>query len=241
MILIPLSVDSPLSHTIHFSISPLFELAASLHVLAQPVPPRRFLPWTEEVHRLLAESLLYTDWAYFRPLFHCGIPHVFDPVQSRGVESEEEQYNYLLSLSTPHVADSVQSLLKRCGPSKREPLAAELNEDPDYVKGRLMLFLSTYRQLCLEAKWKSLAPLYLEEAERIRRATEQLDSLLSYLKQIPAAISFDTQTSSLACQSPGPYRKAAQLLLCPSYFHFSPPRLEQTGTLVYVLYSMADR
>ena len=241
MIRIPLAVDSPLSRTVRISASPLYEMVASLHVLAQTSPPRRYHSWSEEVYRLLADHFLDKDWAYFRPLFRCGIPQVLDHIRSRDVKSEEEQHNYLLSLPTPHFADSVQNLLRRCDSGERGQLAAEVAEDPDYVKGRLLLFLTAYRQICFEATWQMLGPLYLEEEENFQRSTQQLDSLLTYLQQIPANIDFDPQTRSLVCQIPGPYRKAAQLLLSPSYFHFSSPRLDQTGAFVHLLYTMELR
>ncbi len=39
MITIPLPGNGPLSNAISYSVSPLYELAASLHTLAQPTPP----------------------------------------------------------------------------------------------------------------------------------------------------------------------------------------------------------
>lgn len=242
MILIPLSVNIPLSQAVHCSVSPLFELAASLHVLAQLVPPRRFVTWAEEVRGQFAESLLHKEWEYFRPLIRCGIPDVFDPVQTRGVMSIEEQYSYILALPTHRFAASVQTLLNRhAGEKKQEPLVSDLCGDPDYVKGRFTLFLSTYRQLFFEPTWEKLLPLLDQEAEKIKLASQKHDSLLAYLLDISAAFSYDEETNTLLWNIPGPVREAQQLLLCPSYYYASPPRLDKTGKLAHLLYSVSER
>ncbi|MGZ0049623.1 hypothetical protein [Brevibacillus gelatini] len=43
MITIPLPGNGPLTNAISYSVSPLYELAASLHTLAQQTPPRTLL------------------------------------------------------------------------------------------------------------------------------------------------------------------------------------------------------
>jgi hypothetical protein len=236
MIHIPL-VPCSLSQIVHFGISPLFEQAASLHILAQDTPPQHFQSWTEEVHTLFGQHLMKADWEYFSPALRCGIPDLFDPFQTADVRSDEEQYAYFLTLPAKRFANSLQTLLQTCPtPNDDLPLLRDLEEDPEYVKGRFLLFLSTYRQTCFAAAWEHALSALHQEEEKIRDALQEQSTFLGYLQKIAPAFVYQESAGQLAWNSPGPVQSAQSLLLCPSYYYASPPVLAKKGARARLLF-----
>ncbi|MED4750256.1 DUF5937 family protein [Brevibacillus choshinensis] len=238
MITIPLTGTSPLSHRFSYSISPLYEIAASLHTLAQPTPPERFSNWSQEKLSHLQIVRLMKDWEYFLPLFRYGIPDTFDPYQTKGVMAVNDQYEYFVTIPTDQFVRSMLPSLEAWGQHHSLPEVSEdLREDSDYVKGRFSLFVSSYWQLSFESNWEVVAPLFVKEAERIHHALEDTDSIVSLLQSILPSIRYDSDSDSLACPIEGPECEVETLILYPSHYYFSEPLLSIKEGNAHLLYS----
>ncbi|WP_400163485.1 hypothetical protein ACAF76_009385 [Brevibacillus sp. TJ4] len=241
MIRIPLSTHDSFSQVaVRFCISPLFELAASLSIVAQQAAPQRFLPWVEEMRTLFVRHRLQADWEYFRPLFHSGIPELFDPLQTADVSSTDDVYRYLLLLPAQPFADSLQAALASLPKQPVSPaITQDVSEDPGYVKGRLLLFLSAYREFGFDHTWSAaIHPTLLAQAEKIREALREPTAFLSYLQPLSPALSYDEHTGELVWNAPGPVRTARELLICPSYYYASPAHLAKKGTRARLLFGI---
>lgn len=241
MMTISLPSSGPLSHMISYSVSPLYELAASLHTLAQPSPPALFTDWVDEKRAVLRAARLIKDWEYLLPLFRYGIPDSFDPLQTKGVMAVDDQYEYFVTLPTETF---VRSLLPQLEAWKEHhpapPVSADLREDPDFVKGRFSLFISSYWQLSFEANWEGIAPLFVAEAEKIHAAAQSMESFLAFLQSLVPGIGYDSHANRLACPSPGPDCEAQHLILYPSHYYFSEPLLTKKGMNAHLLYSFVS-
>ncbi|GED72761.1 hypothetical protein BRE01_64630 [Brevibacillus reuszeri] len=238
MISIPLTSNSPLSHTISYSVSPLFELAASLHTLAQLSPPARFNNWSQDLLAQFKEARLSNDWEYFLPLFRYGIPDSFDPVITRGVMSVDDQYEYFVTLPSDDFVRRLQPLLKKWNQHHDIPsVAFDIEEDADYVKGRFSLFVSSYWQLFFEANWEAIAPSFVREAEQIHHVLNDLPACLDYLNKISFGITYDSEENRLLCPYEGPDYEVQQLVLYPSHFYAAEPLLSKGGAGAHLLYS----
>jgi len=233
--------SSPLSHVFSYSISPLYELAASLHTLAQPAPPAAFSEWAQAKRIGLRAARLIKDWEYFLPLFRYGIPDSFDPLQTKGVMAVDDQYEYFVTLPTDHFVRSLLPLLEKWSRHHAAPqVADDLHEDADYVKGRFSLFISSYWQLFFEANWEGIAPLFVTEAERIHKAMQTKDGILAYLQTLVPAIRYDAETNRIVCPAPGPDSEVQHLVLYPSHYYFAEPVLTKKGMNAHLLYSFAS-
>ena len=237
MISIPLPSNSPLSQTISYSVSPLFELAASLHTLAQPAPPARFVNWTQEIHTQFKEARLCSDWEYFLPIFRYGIPDSFDPVFTKGVMSVDDQYEYFVTLPTDEFIRSLQPLLHEWNQHHDIPnVVFDIEEDADYVKGRFSLFVSSYWQLFFEANWEAIAPSFVREAEQIHLMLADLSACLPFLNNISPEITYDTEAHRLLCPTKGASVEVQQLVLYPSHYFAHEPLLTKRGKSAHLLY-----
>ncbi|QRG65371.1 hypothetical protein [Brevibacillus choshinensis] len=238
MITIPLMGNRPLSHRFSYSISPLYELAASLHTLAQPTPPEHFSPWIHEKLSHFQVVRLMKDWEYFLPLFRFAIPDSFDPYQTKGVMAVNDQYEYFVTLTTPHFLKSLTKALDAWNAHHDQPeVADDLREDPEYVKGRFSLFISSYWQLSFESNWEEIAPEFVKEAERIHHSLEDHASLSDLLQGILPAIQLDAEQLTLACPHKGQTHEAQKLILYPSYYYAGEPLVTVKDADVHLLYS----
>jgi hypothetical protein len=238
MITILLTGSGLLSNMISYSVSPLYELAASLHTLAQPIPPQRFVEWTEDKLAHFQIARLMRDWEYFMPLFRYGIPDSFDPLQTKGVMAVDDQYEYFVTLPTEQFVRSIQPALEVWNQHHDIPAVyTELQEDADYVKGRFSLFVSSYWQLSFEGNWEVIAPLFVREAEKIHRVVGELPELLAFLQGIDPGITYDAKTNRLNCPYSGPSHEVQQLVLYPSHYYSQEPKLSKKGLSAHLLYS----
>ncbi|MGG1661267.1 hypothetical protein [Brevibacillus sp. NRS-1366] len=238
MITIPLPSSSPLSNTISYSVSPLFEMAASLHTLAQPTPPERFNEWAQELLAQFQSARLIKDWEYFLPLFRYGIPDSFDPVHTKGVMAVDDQYEYFVTLPTESFIRSLEPVLEEWNRQHDIPnVVFDIQEDADYMKGRFSLFVSSYWQLFFEANWELIAPLFVREAEHIHDALHELPKCLCYLQEIKPEITYESETQVLVCPSQETNGGVQQLILYPSHFYAQKPSLTRKDLCAYLLYS----
>lgn len=240
MITIPLPGNGPLTNAISYSVSPLYELAASLHTLAQQTPPERFLSWSEDKLEQFESAQLKQEWDYMLPLFRYGLPDSFDPVQTKGVMGVDDQYEYFVTLPTEQFVRSVTPMLDQWMQQHEIPqVYLDIKEDSDYVKGRFSLFVSSYWQLFFEENWESIAPQFVKEAERIYYAVQDIPALLSYLQSISPAFSLDEETCRLTYSGCDLDEQAQQLILYPSYYYAQEPCLRKQGTNAHLLYSFS--
>ncbi|CAM3454771.1 MULTISPECIES: hypothetical protein [Brevibacillus] len=239
MILIPLSGNSPLSNHVSYHVSPLYELAASLHALAQIEPPEPYQVWTNEVIERFRMEGLFNDWDYLCPLFRYGIPDLFEADQTKGVMSVSELYQYFVTLTTDAFAQSLKPLIASWNHyHERPPVADDIQNDPDFVKGRFNLFMSSYWQLLFEATWEKIAPLFVTEAERIQQACADFPTLQSYLYKLFPSFSFQEERNMLALHTSDPDEQVQSLILQPSYFTCSTSHSKKKTSL-YLLYPLS--
>ncbi|MED4909998.1 hypothetical protein [Brevibacillus centrosporus] len=240
MIKIPLPIASPLSHTFSYSVSPLYELAASLHTLAQLNPPERLADWCTEKISHIQIARLMKDWEYLLPLFRYGIPDSFDPFQTKGVMAVNDQYEYFVTLPTDQFVRSLSPALEEWNQHHIRPqVADDLLDDSDYVKGRFSLFVSSYWQLSFEANWETIAPLFVKEAERIHLALENAATAIELLQSIFPALRYEEAEHCLYCPIDCPPAEVQQLILYPSYYYFAGPLLTKKGKNAHLLYSFS--
>jgi hypothetical protein len=237
MITIPLSDHAPLRSVISYSVSPLFELAASLHMLAQSQPHERLADWTENTLAAFQRTRLLEEWHYFSPVFRAAIPDAFDPLHTKGVMAVDDQYDYFVTLPTAPFVRSLRAALQGQSGGETSTLIDDLEHDPDFVKGRFSLFISSYWQLLFEAKWEEIAPLFVREAEAIEHALHDKESLLSHLQQIHPGVRYNLAEGRLEFSDNLPAEQASNLVLYPSHFYAGSPFLTKKGQNAHLVYS----
>jgi hypothetical protein len=239
MIIIPFSKHVPLSEVITYRVSPLFELAASLHVLAQPSLPKSWQPWQEEVITAFHHTGLYREWDYFAPVFTRRIPDVFAPQQTTGVMAVDDQYKYFVTLPADRLYRSFADILEADrGAYDMLPLRRDLDDDPEFVKGRFNLFISSYWQQFFEAKWEEIAPRFVREAEGIEQALSNRQNMVAYLRTIRPDLAADEEQENLTLPHTEPVGPVERLVLHPSYFFIHSPLLECTVPIAHLVYNM---
>lgn len=240
MTLIPLKgINSPLSRNIHFRVSPLFEMAASLHTLAQTSPPEPFAEWAEEIIANFHSERLVKEWEYFKPVFRYGIPEIFDPVQNPDLHSSPDLYSYIVHLETRAFQRSLVPLLQNWSLHHEKPAITEdIHTDPDYVKGRFSLFISTYWQLFFAAIWEQLAPAFDQEAKKLQAACHDSSALAAFLQDVSPSFTYLDDQLQIALPVSEPEQKPEHILLYPSHFYRSTPFLCQKGSSVHVQYTL---
>lgn len=240
MILIPLKdSNSPLSQIVSIRVSPLFEMAASLHTLAQTPPTEPFTKWAEEIIANFHSERLIKEWEYFKPVFRYGIPGIFNPVEYQALHSNTDLYSYIVHLGTEEFQHSLEPLLQSWSiHQEKPPIAEDVHTDPDYVKGRFSLFLSSYWQLFFATIWQQIAPSFDQEAEKIQEACHDISALVTFLQDICPSLTYLDEQLQFTLPVSDPEQKAEHILLYPSHFYRSTPFLCQKGSSVHVQYTL---
>lgn len=240
MILIPLKgSNSPLSRIVSFHVSPLYEMTASVHTLAQTSTPEPFAEWVEEIIAKFHSERLIKEWEYFKPVFRYGIPGIFDPVQKQALHSDTDLYSYIVHLETREFQNSLAPLLQSWSQHhEMPPIAEDVHTDPDYVKGRFSLFLSSYWQLLFAAIWDRIAPLFDQEAEKLQAASRDIPALTAFLQDVCPSLTYLDDQHQFAIPVSDSAQKAEHILLYPSHFFRSTPFLFQKGSGVHVQYTL---
>ncbi|MEJ8546048.1 hypothetical protein [Brevibacillus borstelensis] len=239
MISVPLSGGSPLLPTVTYSVSPLFEVAASLHSLAHTSQTKVHSDWADELLSGFQSEGLSEEWEYFAPIFLETIPEVFDPVQTKEVMLVEDLYDYFVQMPAASFASSLLSLEAGRGKSDNCPtIYQDANQDAEFVKGRFSLFLSTYWLLFFEEKWERIAPLFVNEAEKIYQALRSPDECAAFLQTVAPLFTYREKEQKLLCDDGSTDTvHAEQLVLCPSYF-YDHIRIATEGLATYLIYPM---
>lgn len=244
MIELTLSHPDDSRQTIKYSVSPLFELATSLYELAQLHPDPDFAQWASSTLNIFTTERLLTEWNYFLPVFLYRIPPFFDPPRTQKVMSVDEQYDYFLNLSQEEFSESLQKCLQQgSGEKSVHAIADDLLTDPDLVKNRFTLFLSSYWQLVFEAKWEELAPKFVREAEQIERALNNLDETVAFLNTILQRFHDHGNGCLLLDLDVGApvLDKARMLTLYPSFFFTGSPSLTMHNQHIHLVYNCICR
>jgi hypothetical protein len=244
MITIPLPEHEPLRSVISYSVSPLFELAASLHMLAQPMPHERLADWAVNTLAVFERGRLLEEWRYFAPVFRSAIPDAFDPLHTKGVMAVDDQYDYFVTLPTVQFVASLLSALstlpKTHGEHEIPAIISDLSEDPNLVKGRFSLFVSSYWLLLFEAKWEEIAPSFVREAEAIEQAMRDRETIISLLHNIHPGVRYNPAAGRLEFTDDLPAEQANNLVLYPSHFYAGAPALTKKGHNAHLLYSFKE-
>jgi hypothetical protein len=239
MITILLPDHEPLRHVISYSVSPLYELAASLHLLAQPKPHDRHADWVEDTLAAFERSRLLEEWHYFTPVFRSTIPDAFDPLHTIGVMAVDDQFDYFVTLPTEQFVASILPALPESPCEQEKPaIIGDLAEDPDLVQGRFRLFVSSYWQLFFETKWEEIAPCFVREAEAIEQAMRDRETMISFLQNIHTGVRFNPAAERMEFSDDLPAGQANSLVLYPSHFYAGAPSLTKKGQIAHLLYSL---
>lgn len=245
MITIDLSFQSNLRHVISYSVSPLFELAASLRLLAQPNSHSLYAQWVDGTLKTLVSEGLVDDWEYFAPVFTHSIPDFFDPLRTQGVMAVDDQYDYFVTVPISDFRQSLHACLKQMDKNDVSMgVITDLANDPDYVKSRFTLFISSYWQLVFEAKWEEIAPRFVREAEEIERALQGIDLITSYFQSIIPKVIFNEPLEQIEfhlAETGLVNANARSFVLYPSLLHTVPPAFSVHGNKVYLLYNCIER
>ncbi len=242
MITIPIPDHTALRNVITYSISPLFELAASLHTLAQPEPPCYLKQWVNDTLRALETARLSSEWQYVAPAFRWQIPEAFDPIHTQGIMAVDDQYDYFVKLPAVQFYRSLAAAIDSHQSTASLPtIRADLEEDPDFVKGRFSLFISSYWQLLFESKWEEIAPVFVREAEWIEHALNSMESMLSFLGTVLSDVSYNAEWSRLELSNGQDIDEVRKLILYPSHFLANTPTLLSDGSSAHLMYQMYQR
>ncbi|WP_126426652.1 DUF5937 family protein [Brevibacillus marinus] len=232
---------------IRFSVSPLFEIAASLHVLTQALPTIQHHQWVKKSREILKQEGLYAEWLYFSPLFYCAVPSMFAVHQTEALTTEEEQLAYLTDLPLAQFIDSCRETLNSSVGRGRLPhtsLLIDLLCEPELIRGRFNLFLAAYTHYIFREKWDELQPAVARERARFE-SLRSAKAVCQYLQQIlPFPLTCDASQLVLrlpdsAVEPDSP--EVVRLALHPSWFLPHPPQYTQAGDTLHIAYSLLSQ
>lgn len=250
MINLDLSTIRNLSKSLSYHVSPLFEMAVSLHTLAQAPSHPKHLEWTERTLQKFQEEDLLAEWEYLSPIFARSVPAFFAPHFSYRANGIEEQYDFLVDLSNEIFVQSLQHVFAvRSGETDPSPFQVELDlsDKPKVVKARFTLFLCTYMQLIFEAKWEQVAPKLVRDIEAKSLALQTQEDLAALLREwFPTSV-YDSKTNVISIHSSdcASFVSASQpsistFVLSPSWF-IGKSYMEVIDNCLHVTYGIASQ
>lgn len=228
-----------LDKQVQYNCSPLFELAASLHVLASSPAEERHRQWVSRTLRSLSLEHLSEEWSYFSPVFSKAIPWILHPDKTKGIAGDEELYDYMVHIPLGMFRQAFSSALHGERIIEvRDPLPVEidLQRDPDFVRGRFILFLSTYWENIFSFTWQLIALQLSRETEQIIKASSSNDQFQEFLQSIPFP---DFQDDHM--QGEQPVSEVQFLHLYPSIFSCGQPTMHIHANIGHLLYNIHDR
>ncbi len=231
---------------IRFRPSPLFELAASLHRLAQPEAYHDFHHWATNTLDACRREGLDGEWRYFSPLFAVAVPDVFAPHITENACGQEEQYAYLRDLSPHAFAASAKRLLALQALNGDEtvfPLMSDLTRHPELVKARFHLFAASYLRLIFAAEWDNLSSAFARELADKPRSLHTAHDVGLFVRTLSPQFSYDALAQTLVIGSSGhlrPRRQIEALALHPSRFWSGEPITIVAGATLHLCYSLTS-
>lgn len=248
MIKIDLSRHHDAQPPIRFSVSPLFEIAASLHVLTQALPTIQHYQWVKKTLEILKREGLYAEWLYFAPLFFHAIPSLFAVQHTETLRTEEEQLNYLTELSTEQFVQSCRELLhmsirNRVLPHHSTALRNDLLREPELLKSRFNLFLAAYTHYIFRKTWDELQPVVAREQAHFERLHSPQDVCQFLQPMLPYPLAYNTSQLLIGLPDgedakPG---MVVRLALHPSWFFAHAPVCRPVGDTLHISYSLLPR
>ncbi len=227
-----------LDNQVKFSCSPLFELAASLHVLASSSVEERHRQWVAQTLRSLSVEHLTEEWSYFAPVFANRIPWMLHPDKTKGITDSEELYEYIVQIPLGLFRQSFSFALhgnQIIEVKNPLPIEIDLQNDPNFVRGRFILFLSTYWEIIFLFTWQLIKPQLSREIEKITNASTSHDQFQAFLQSIPLpGVQEDPDGNQPTCE-------IQSLHLYPSIFFSGQPAMHMNADTGHLLYNIHDR
>jgi hypothetical protein len=228
-----------------YRVSPLFELAASLHLLARQSTAGPLHDWVNSALHQLTQERLGSDWNYFAPVFTRAIPWILHPDQTKGLDGMNELYDYVTNLPVRRFREAFSlSLHGELIAEVKNPCLVEidLQRDPEFVKGRFVLFLSAYWETIFSRTWEQVKPRFAKETQEIEQALQDKERFLAFLRSIPIVRDQLRDTDDdIGQKSLVPLAEICQITLYPSLFYTDVPQLHIQQDAGHLLYHMEDR
>lgn len=227
---------------VNCSVSPLFELAASLHLLASPSGGEHHQEWRQQAIQLLKLAHLEREWDYFAPAFSLGVPWIFHPDKTKGMNSSEAIHAYLMDLPVEDFRSSLSRSLR--GEHPVEVIDAcqveiDLQRDPAFVKGRFQLFVYTFWEMIFSLIWKELSPVFERELEAIEAALADGEQFLRFVQTVTSHAIHLPQLSG-ARHDKGATEITA-IWLYPSWFFAGMSHVQIHERAAHLLYNLTVR
>ena len=226
--------QNQLHRHITWSYSPLFELASSLLVLTRSQTEERHRQWTNQTLDVINQEHFSTDLQYFSAVFNRTIPWIFHPNQTNGIEDSEDMFAYILNISHDNFREAFSTALH--GETITEvkhplPVEIDLQRDPEFVRGRFLLFLATYWEAVFSSTWQQILPLLEKEAEKISEACSSVERFQHFLQSMP--ISIRLEENSIPDQE---VHELHFLHMYPSTFYSGSPIYQFRSGVGHLLY-----
>lgn len=223
MVKLQLSIHEEVQKSLKYNVSPLFEMAASLHVLAHPNALAVHHGWICDTLNYFDSEDLLEEWKYLSPIFQKAIPTFFAPRSSHQANGVDEQYDFLVDLSNEKFVQALQNVFAIENIRSDAPLSQvekDIQEKPKAVKARFTLFLCTYLQFVFESKWEQIAPKLVNDIEKKAMACHSDHDLISIILQMFPLHQYDPKLRSVSFD--------------PSYFPYSFLPKDNTITTVFL-------
>ncbi|WP_134686693.1 hypothetical protein [Brevibacillus migulae] len=165
--------------------SPLFELASSLLVLTRSQTEERHREWVNQTLAVFDQEQLSADFHYFSAIFLRTIPWIFHPNQTKNIQNSEEMYEYLLNIPLETFHEACSTALhgeKIVQVQKPLPVEIDLQRDPEFVRGRFLLFMAAYWELFFSSTWERILLLLEKEAAQIKEACTSVEQFSHFLQ-----------------------------------------------------------
>ncbi|RNB91721.1 hypothetical protein EDM56_02905 [Brevibacillus fluminis] len=244
MISIQFSVKDDLRRFATSTISPLYEMAASIHALTLSTPKEHHLAWLKETRDLLIREQLEEEWLYFAPVFSEVVPDILSLPYIERFVTMEELFEHLVHLSPLEFARSVLAALRQENRRNKEliyPVELDLKKDPDLVKSRLTLFVSSYWHIVFEPQWSDIVPRLSREVETINACLHS-NRLGDYLSSISSQMEYDEVSRSILIadveevSASNPIRS---IVLHPSWFASKPVEFSKQQNKIHIIYRIS--
>ncbi|MFM1650955.1 hypothetical protein ACI7RC_02510 [Brevibacillus sp. B_LB10_24] len=247
MITIGLTKMQNMRPVVRYGVSPLFEMAVSLHTLSSQSPPIQHYNWVKQTIDRLRQENLYREFLYFSPLFMESTPRFFDPDATDHVKGVDDLYEYLLALPQGEFVEGVNEALLAAKKGSADiiyPIEKGLRDDPAVIKSRFTLLTASYLQAVFMAKWEELAPKLVAEVEWAEQELSTANDVGVFLQRLVPEIGYNEEDNHLLIQQEDgaeAHYDITDIVFQPSLFFSTPPRYSLSGKTLHVTYNVNSR
>lgn len=246
MISIQFSLKDDLRRFATYTISPLYEMAASIHALTLSFQKDHHVAWMQQTRLVLTCEQMEEEWLYFAPVFSEIVPDILSLPYIERFVTMEELFEHLVHLST---VDFIRSMLVALHHENRRnkeliyPVELDVKKEPELVKSRFTLFISSYWHIVFEPNWQSIVPRLYRELETINTCL-YTNRLGDYLKSISELFDYDEANRSILISNvddvsaTNPIRS---IVLHPSWFASKPVSFFKQQNKIHIIYSISPR